>query len=192
MYYFSVFLLVPYGEYVNIDMTLNDDVICSIQADQNNSGSGDSQAASCSVVLDVVSGKWRLCIYTHVSVILFTGGGFSPLHAGIHHPSSPGPGTSPRDQAPPLPPGTQTPWEQTPREQTPPWSRHLPGADTPHSAMHAGRYGQQAGGTHPTGMQSCFYLLFVFKFKCQVIHYVLLIVNTFRRRDYGGENRFHR
>ena len=57
VYYFSVFLLVPYGEYVNIDMTLNDDVICSIQADQNNSGSGDCQAASCSVVLDVVSGK---------------------------------------------------------------------------------------------------------------------------------------
>ena len=26
----------------------------------------------------------------------------------------------------------------------------------PPSAVHAGRYGQQAGGTHPTGMQSCF------------------------------------
>ena len=25
-------------------------------------------------------------------------------------------------------------------------------------AVHAGRYGQQAGGTHPTGMQSCYYL----------------------------------
>ena len=63
VYYFSVFLLVPYGEYVNIDMTLNDDVICSIQADQNDSGSGDSQAASCSVVLDVVSGKWYFFIW---------------------------------------------------------------------------------------------------------------------------------
>ena len=29
-----------------------------------------------------------------------------------------------------------------------------PGADTPR-AVHAGRYGQQAGGMHSTGMQSC-------------------------------------
>ena len=41
------------------------------------------------------------------------------------------------------------PWGQTPREQTPPRSRHPP-------AVHAGRYGQQAGGTHPTGMHTCF------------------------------------
>ena len=32
-----------------------------------------------------------------------------------------------------------------------------PGADTPPCAVHAGRYGQQAGGMHPTGMQSCNY-----------------------------------
>ena len=38
-------------------------------------------------------------------------------------------------------------------------SRHpLPlGADTPQ--VHAGRYVQQAGGTHPTGMHSCFILV---------------------------------
>ena len=36
-----------------------------------------------------------------------------------------------------------------------PQSRHLPGADTP-CAEHAGKYGQHAGGTHPTGMQSCY------------------------------------
>ena len=28
----------------------------------------------------------------------------------------------------------------------------------PPRAVHAGRYGQQAGGMHPTGMQSCFCL----------------------------------
>ena len=28
---------------------------------------------------------------------------------------------------------------------------------TPPGAKHAGRYGQRAGGTHPTGMQSCFH-----------------------------------
>ena len=34
------------------------------------------------------------------------------------------------------------PQDQTPPEQTPP-------------TVHAGRYGQQAGGTHPTGMHTC-------------------------------------
>ena len=72
--------------------------------------------------------------------------------------------------------GIPPPWEQTPPppEQTP-RSRHpseadtpradispgadtpLPGADTP-GTEHAGRYGQRAGGTHPTGMQSCYYI----------------------------------
>ena len=33
---------------------------------------------------------------------------------------------------------------------------HPPGADISPCAVHAGRYGQQAGGLHPTGMQSCF------------------------------------
>ena len=32
------------------------------------------------------------------------------------------------------------------------------GADNPSpGAVHAGRYGQQAGGTHPTGMHTCFF-----------------------------------
>ena len=44
-------------------------------------------------------------------------------------------------------------WD-TPREQTP-QSRHAPGSRHPPGAEHAGRYGQRAGGTHPTGMQSC-------------------------------------
>ena len=35
------------------------------------------------------------------------------------------------------------------QEQTPPQTRQPP------CAVHAGRYGQQAGGMHPTGMQSC-------------------------------------
>ena len=52
------------------------------------------------------------------------------MHAGIHSP--------PPDQ-----------------RQAPPGTRHPPGPGTPPSAVHAGRYGQQAGGTHPTGMQSC-------------------------------------
>ena len=50
----------------------------------------------------------------------------------------------------------------TPLEQTPPRSRHPP-EQTPPGTMqpppgteHAGRYGECAGGTHLTGMQSCF------------------------------------
>ena len=61
-------------------------------------------------------------------------------------------------------------WDTPPGSRHPlgadtPWSRHYPGADTPQSrhppradippcAVHAGRYGQQAGGMHPTGMHT--------------------------------------
>ena len=62
------------------------------------------------------------------------------------------------------PPEADTPpWKQTPPEsrhppwkQTPTGSRHpLPRKQTLPEAVHAGRYGQQSGGMHPTGMQSC-------------------------------------
>ena len=55
-----------------------------------------------------------------------------------------------------------------PRPASPPWTRYPPDqahppdqAPPPHQAPrpgteHAGRYGQHAGGTHSTGMQSCF------------------------------------
>ena len=36
-----------------------------------------------------------------------------------------------------------------------------PRPGTPTGAVHAGRYGQQAGGTHPTGMHSCLEKCFV-------------------------------
>ena len=49
------------------------------------------------------------------------------------------------------PPGADT----TPAAGNPPWEQIPPGADPP-GIEHAGRYGQRAGGTHPTGMQSCF------------------------------------
>ena len=54
----------------------------------------------------------------------------------------------------------QTPWDQRqtlPEQEADPM---VPEADpsweqTPPGAVHAGRYGQRAGGTHPTGMQTC-------------------------------------
>ena len=79
---------------------------------------------------------------------------------------------SPLEQTPPspeqTPPGADTPLRADtplqsrypPPEQTPPRSRYPPpprGPDTP-LAEHAGRYGQRAGGMHPTGMQSCFFI----------------------------------
>ena len=75
-------------------------------------------------------------------------------------PHSRPPGSRPPwDQAPPreqtpLGPGTP-PWEQTPWDQAPP-KEQTPAEQAPPCAVHAGRYGQQAGGMHPTGMQSCF------------------------------------
>ena len=93
-------------------------------------------------------------VFTRVSDSVHRrGGGSAPLHTWIHPLSGQEagtPGTRP-PQTDTLPEQTHLPWEQTPTTpgQTPPRSR-------PPSAVHAGRYGQQAGGTHPTGMQSCF------------------------------------
>ena len=73
--------------------------------------------------------SWGKVMFLHVFVILFTGGRSAPLHAGIHR-SSPGPEAAPPG-ADPLGPDTPPP-----------------------SAVHAGRNGQQAGSTHPTGKRA--------------------------------------
>ena len=55
-------------------------------------------------------------------------------------------------------PGTRgrTPLPGT-RGRHPPGIRgRRPGSRHPPCTVHAGRYGQQAGGTHPTGMHTCF------------------------------------
>ena len=75
-------------------------------------------------------------MFLHVSVILFTGGGVCPLHAGITPPA-------------------RTRGKHPPGPGYPPQTRHTPWEQIPLSAVHAWRYGQQAGGMHPTGMQSC-------------------------------------
>ena len=80
---------------------------------------------------------WGKVIFLHLFVILFTGGGstWAGTPPGTRYTPL-GLGTPPR---PGNPPGPGTP----PRPGTPP-----------------GRYGQQAGGTHPTGMHSCFHVIF--------------------------------
>ena len=90
---------------------------------------------------------WGKVIFLHLSVILFPGGVPgqvpSPL-AGTH-------------------PGRYTPWQVHP-QQVHPQGRYTP---IPHwtvtpspQAVHARRYWQQAGSTHPTGMHSCFQIIF--------------------------------
>ena len=80
------------------------------------------------------------------------------------------------------PPWANTPWADTPLGRHPPWAdtprtdnplgRHTPWADTPWAVTPLGRlpgrhppalcmlgYGQQAGGSHLTGMHSCLSIL---------------------------------
>ena len=79
-----------------------------------------------------------------------------------------------------IPPGGDPPGrhlEDNPQEDTRNTPRHTPQEDTRKNsspfpqgrhptprAEHAGRYGQQAGGTHPTGMHTCFKLIIVVDF----------------------------
>ena len=58
---------------------------------------------------------------------------------------------------PPPPGGQPPPGADTPRSIYTPQDQVSPsGPGTPPCAVDAGRYGQQAGGMHPTGMQSCY------------------------------------
>ena len=82
----------------------------------------------------------------HVCVILFKGGRSASVHAEV--PPTPQEQTPPWDQAP-LP-------DQAPPRSRPPWNQAPPGTRHPPRAEHAGRYGQRADGTHPTGMQSSY------------------------------------
>ena len=115
--------------------------------------------------------SWGKVIFSQASVILLTGGSAS-VHAGI----PPGPDTpleqTPWEQTPPRsrPPRSRPPQELTPPRSRPPGSRPPPGADSP-GAEHAGRYGQHTGGTHPTGMQSCFENDITIKLRCHHVYF---------------------
>ena len=82
-------------------------------------------------------------------------------------------------------------WDTSPQEQTPdsqeqkPQSQEQapPGAGTPQEhtppgAVHAGRYGLQAGGMHPTGMHSCF-------FQVTLGH-----ISRISKKNFGGHKSF--
>ena len=111
----------------------------------------------------------RKRIFLHLSVILFTGRGSASVHASVHagippQPPPPGPCTHPPlDHAPTHPstmhpPRTMHPSPPRPCTHPPPDHAHTNPPTMqppPPGTEHAGRYGQRAGGTHPTGMQSC-------------------------------------
>ena len=96
----------------------------------------------------------RIWFYTCLSFCPWGGGGICPIACwDTHTPWDQRQHPEDQRQAPPRTRGKYPP-EQTPH----PGSRHPlgPEAGTPPSAVHAGRYGQQASGTHPIGIQSYF------------------------------------
>ena len=66
------------------------------------------------------------------------------------------------------PPGPGTPSGQVYHPRT----RYTPRQVHPPGAVHARRYGQQAGGTHPTGMHSCYYY-FLASLSRQLVNYLV-------------------
>ena len=89
-------------------------------------------------------------MFLHVCVILFMGGGLPQCMLG-YSPARrpPWQGDLPGKADPPG--KADHPWQgDRPWQGRPPARQILP------CAVHAGRYGQQAGGMHPTGMQFLF------------------------------------
>ena len=108
---------------------------------------------------------WGKIIFLHLSVILFTGGStwagtpwqvhclgrYTPQQVPPRQVHPPG-RYNPAQQVQPPQAGT-LPWQVPPWAGTPP-DRYPPRQVQPPQKCMLG-YGQQAGGTHPTGMHSC-------------------------------------
>ena len=104
--------------------------------------------------------SWGKVMFLQASVILLTGGSLPQFMLGYHQP-----------------PGADTPLDHhTPPDQAHPPGSRLPQTRHPPSTEHAGRYSQHVGGTHPTGMQSCYQLQrscgqgYVFTRVCDSVH----------------------
>ena len=95
---------------------------------------------------------WGKVIFSEACVenSVHKGGGGALPQCMLGYP--PGSRHPPGGRHPP-PPGADSPRSRHPQEQNHPGAEPHPGAE------HAGRYGQGAGGTHPTRIQSC--LLFL-------------------------------
>ena len=88
-------------------------------------------------------------MFLHLSVILFTGGCLSQHAMGVYTPL----GRQPHQADP----GRSLP------RQTPPKADTLLGIHPPSGRHPLLRMATEAGGTHPTGMHSCFRISSVFK-----------------------------
>ena len=107
--------------------------------------------------------KFMKVMFSKVSVCP-QGGVSAPLHAGIHPPRTRDRHPQDQRQTPrgpevDIPPLARYPLGRYPPRQTPPW------ADTPRQTPPCQSmlgYGQQEGGTHPTGMHSCNWDVFTF------------------------------
>ena len=69
VYYFSTHLSIDQQGFGIFSTELNDEVICSAKGDQNTSGAGDSAAASCSAVVDVVAGKNQFVFLVKIFIV---------------------------------------------------------------------------------------------------------------------------
>ena len=98
--------------------------------------------------------------------------------------------TGPREQTPPWEqtPPEQTPGADTPQSEHPPQSRHPPSRHPP-PIEHAVRYGQCAGGMHPTGMQSCLCLKIFFLIDTNVKMWTEIIDLVVLGRNYWSSCR---
>ena len=108
-----------------------------------------STRLSCLIITTHKRSLRRLWFYTCLSVILLMGvGGLCPCACW---------NTPPGPKADTLPDQRQTPsWT---KGRHPPKLRQTPPkVDIPPSTVHAGRYGQQAGGTYPTGKHTCLWM----------------------------------
>ena len=103
------------------------------------------------------------CVKNSLHRVGSTWGPPPPLRYQAHTPEQQTPSgrhTPPPPGAPPqpgTPPDQVHPLDQVhPPDQVHPRTRYTPRPGTPPGAVHAGRYGHQAGGTHHTGMHSCY------------------------------------
>ena len=56
-FFFSIYMSVDYGEFAHLEIEVNDDVMCTAQGDNNESGASDAPQATCSAVVYLAEGK---------------------------------------------------------------------------------------------------------------------------------------
>ena len=115
----------------------------SVNVKMTTQGISVRHVSTISYLLPPANEVWGKVIFLHLFVILFTEGGSSTVHVGI-------PPLLPR-----RPPTKETPLPRRPRCQGNPPGQGDPLARRPPPTQSMLADTVNAGGTHPTGMQSC-------------------------------------